>query len=75
MANPSRVEWRKSSCSGPRACLELALVANHVVIRDVKDRTAPVLEFTAIAWEMSSPDVQGDEFDLSRKGEQRVAAA
>lgn len=45
-------EWRKSSYSSPEGgnCVEVADLTNAVAVRDSKNRTGPVLEFTAEAW-------------------------
>ena len=46
----SEQAWVKSSYSGSQAnCVEVA-VRDHVVVRDTKDRTGPVLRFTPAAW-------------------------
>jgi hypothetical protein len=46
----SEQAWVKSSYSGSQAnCIEIA-VSDHVVVRDAKDRTGPVLRFTPAAW-------------------------
>jgi Domain of unknown function (DUF397) len=42
--------WIKSTYSGSEAnCVEVA-VRDRVAVRDTKDRTGPVLHFTAVAW-------------------------
>ena len=42
--------WIKSSYSGSEAnCVEVT-VRDHIMVRDTKDRTGPVLRFTSAAW-------------------------
>ena len=49
------VTWRKSSYSGGNGggCIEVGMQprARHVVVRDPKDMTGPVLAFTAPDWQ------------------------
>jgi hypothetical protein len=48
---PSRtVCWRKSTFSGASGCVEIAETAEHVWVRDTKDRSGPVLGFTRHEW-------------------------
>jgi hypothetical protein len=44
--------WRKSSYSGDNggACVEIASLAEAVLVRDTTDRSGPVVTFTAHAW-------------------------
>jgi hypothetical protein len=44
--------WRKSSYSGSNGggCIEVADHASRVLVRDTKDRTGPVLTFSAASW-------------------------
>jgi Domain of unknown function (DUF397) len=43
--------WRTSSYSGTGNCVEVGSDSTaDVLIRDTKDRTGPVLEFTPRAW-------------------------
>jgi uncharacterized protein DUF397 len=39
-----------------------------VAVRDAKDRTGPVLQFTAAEWEAFVGGVRGGEFDLVLEG-------
>jgi hypothetical protein len=44
-------EWRKSTrSSGNGNCVEFADLGDSVAVRDTKDRTGPVLQFTAASW-------------------------
>ena len=46
----SEQAWLKSSYSGSQAnCVEVA-VRDRVLVRDTKDRSGPVLQFTSVAW-------------------------
>ena len=44
--------WRKSSYSGDNggACVEIASLAEAVLVRDTADRSGPVITFTDDAW-------------------------
>jgi len=44
-------EWRKSTrSSGNGNCVEFADLGDSVAVRDTKDRSGPVLRFTAAGW-------------------------
>ncbi len=44
-------EWRKSTrSSGNGNCVEFADLGDSVAVRDTKDRSGPVLYFTAAGW-------------------------
>ena len=65
MTHPSKfTHWRKSSrSSGGDNCVEVAFTATgDVSVRDSKDPTGPVLEFTASEWEAFIAGVRNDEF-------------
>ncbi len=58
--------WRKSSFSGNGGgnCVEVAsLEGGMTAIRDSKDRTGPVLIFTAAEWQAFLSGVHAGEFD------------
>ena len=62
------VTWRKSSYSGGNGggCIEVGMQprARHVVVRDTKDRTGPVLAFTAPDWQRFTDQLKaGDRSD------------
>ncbi|GAB3157894.1 hypothetical protein GCM10027290_59930 [Micromonospora sonneratiae] len=43
--------WRKSTYSGDQgACVEVAPVADTIAVRDSKDPSGPVLQFSPAAW-------------------------
>ncbi|HYS40409.1 MAG TPA: DUF397 domain-containing protein [Pseudonocardiaceae bacterium] len=48
MNNPE-LTWVKSSYSSQGNCVEVA-ARDHVLVRDTKDRTGPMLRFTPAAW-------------------------
>ena len=61
--------WRKSSYSngnGGSNCVEVALRADAVAVRDSKDRDGPVLTFTPAEWLAFLSGVQDGEFDINR---------
>jgi hypothetical protein len=64
--NLSRAEWRKSSRSGSNGCVEVAFVEGQVAVRDSKDRSGPVLLFTAHEWEAFIGGAREGEFELRR---------
>lgn len=55
----SDMNWRKSSHSGGNggSCVEVAN-ADHVLVRDTKDRAGPVLRFTPDAWKWFADQVK-----------------
>ncbi len=57
--------WRKSRrSSGGDNCVEIAIAADGTVgVRDSKNRTGPVLMFTAAEWEAFTGGVRDGEFD------------
>ncbi|RKR90688.1 uncharacterized protein DUF397 [Micromonospora pisi] len=51
MAAFATATWRKSSRSGDQgACVEFAVTADAIGVRDSKDQAGPVLLFPATAW-------------------------
>ena len=65
MADLSTADWHKSSRSGMNGCVEVALLAGAVAVRDSKDRGGPVLLFTADEWEAFVGGVRDGQFDKS----------
>jgi hypothetical protein len=66
MVDLSRAAWRKSARSGNNGCIEVAFVEDRVAVRDSKDRSGPVLVFTAHEWEAFVGGVRTGEFELRR---------
>ena len=64
MVDLEAARWRKSSYSGNNGCVEVAFVQGQVAVRDSKDRTGPVLVFTAHEWQAFLRGVGAGEFDL-----------
>jgi len=61
---PIETPWRKSSYSGANGCIEVAMTADGVGMRDTKDRKGPVLLFTPDEWTAFVAGVRNGEFDL-----------
>jgi hypothetical protein len=59
------VSWFKSTrSSGNDNCVEASFAVNgDVGVRDSKDRSGPILEFTAGEWAAFVEGVRGGEFD------------
>jgi hypothetical protein len=71
MVDLSRAVWRKSTRSGNDGCVEIALDAAEVAVRDSKQQgRGPVLLFTAHEWDAFLAGVRNGEFDRApaRKG-------
>jgi hypothetical protein len=61
----TRAAWHKSSrSSGNGNCVEVAVVDDAVAVRDTKDRSGPVLVFTAAEWSAFVSGAKDGEFDL-----------
>jgi len=61
------LRWRKSSYSanGGASCVEVAGDGQHILVRDSKDRSGPVLSFTPAEWGAFTAGVRDGEFDLA----------
>jgi hypothetical protein len=67
MVDLSRAVWRKSTRSGTNGCVEVALDAAEVAVRDSKQQgNGPVLLFTAHEWDAFLAGVRNGEFDRTR---------
>ncbi|MGH3713528.1 MAG: DUF397 domain-containing protein [Micromonosporaceae bacterium] len=59
------VVWRKSSRSGSQgSCVEVAELADQVLVRDSKDPDGPRLSFTYPEWRAFLGGVGDGEFEL-----------
>ncbi|WP_239328917.1 DUF397 domain-containing protein [Frankia sp. CiP3] len=57
--------WRKSSYSNGAGgmCVEVAVAAGGILVRDSKDPAGPVLAFTGGEWDAFLAGVRDGEFD------------
>lgn len=62
---PSKfTHWRKSTRSDQGNCVEVAFAADGTVgVRDSKNPTGPVLQFTPAEWDAFTGGVRDGEFD------------
>ena len=69
--------WRRSSaCSGADStCVEVAVGADEVAVRDSKDPGGPELRFTAAEWAAFTHGVRAGEFDAGAGGQRRSSSA
>jgi hypothetical protein len=62
----TRAAWFKSTrSSGNGNCVEVAIVDDAVGVRDSKDRSGPVLVFTASEWRAFVAGAKDGQFDLA----------
>jgi hypothetical protein len=64
MANWDSANFRKSSHSSSGGCVEVAYQDDLIGIRDTKNSTGPVLEFTEHEWKCFLKGVGAGEFDV-----------
>lgn len=57
--------WRKSSYCNSSACVEVACVTDHVLIRDSKDPDGPTLRFSLAEWREFLLGLRNREFEPS----------
>jgi hypothetical protein len=56
--------WRKSSYTGGQGnCVEVATLPNGTAVRDSKDKSGPVLRFSADAWRAFLREVKAGKLD------------
>jgi hypothetical protein len=55
--------WRKSTFSESGACVEVAFVAQGILVRQSRDPSGPALTFTHAEWLAFLAGVRNDEFD------------
>jgi len=56
--------WNKSKTSGSSGCVEVRFTAEHVHVRDTKDRHGPMLTFTHVEWNAFLTGARRGEFDV-----------
>ena len=61
--DPATANWHKSSHSGNNGCVEVARSGDQIAVRDSKDPSGPVLQFTAHEWRAFVAGVRDGEFD------------
>lgn len=63
---PETAQWRKSTRSGAYGdnCVEVAVTADVIGVRDSKDTAGPVLLFTRGEWDAFVGGAKDGEFDL-----------
>jgi hypothetical protein len=66
MSEAGSAGWRKSTHSNINGCVEVALLGNEVAVRNSKDRSGPVVVFTAMEWDAFLRGAKDGEFDLGR---------
>lgn len=60
--------WKKgsrSNGSGGSNCVEVAILAQGIAVRDSKNRTGPALMFTPAEWTAFVDSAKDGEFDIS----------
>ena len=57
--------WKKSSFCAESGCVEVALRADAIGVRDSKRNDSPVLSFTRDEWDAFVLGVKRGEFDLT----------
>jgi hypothetical protein len=60
------IVWRKSEVSGTTNCLEVAVAAGSVLIRDSANPEGVVLEFPPAAWSIFLVRARAKDWDLRR---------
>ena len=59
------VQWcRSRACGNSPNCVEVAMRAQGVAVRDSKDPAGPVLEFTLAEWAVFVAGARGGQFDV-----------
>lgn len=61
----TRAVWHKSTrSSGNGNCVEVAILDREIAVRDTKDRSGPVLQFTPVQWSAFVAGTKNGDFDL-----------
>lgn len=58
------LSWRKSSASASGNCVEIAFAETSILVRDSKQKSSHILEFTAGEWRSFVAGVYAGRFDL-----------
>jgi len=61
--DPSHIVWRKSTASDPEECVEVAFVAQAILVRHSQDPSGPTLTFSKAEWNAFLTGVRKGEFD------------
>ena len=67
--DPSRARWRKSSYSGTNGeCVEVTASQDgeHVLVRNTRDRSGSVLDFTTAEWDAFLAGARDGEFNRDK---------
>jgi hypothetical protein len=64
-ASEPRQDWRRSSFCGTNACVEVAQTDDAYLVRDSKNPTGPVLQFTLPEWKAFIAGVNAGEFSAA----------
>jgi hypothetical protein len=63
MTDTAAFKWRRSTrCGSEAACVEVAFVANEVLVRSSRTDDGPTLKFTRAEWLAFLAGVRDDEF-------------
>jgi hypothetical protein len=60
----SEPSWRRASRCSSNGCVEIAVVAGQIAVRDSKHAESPVLLYTSEEWQVFIDGVKDGEFDL-----------
>ena len=58
-------QWRRARMCGSNACVEVAKIDDHYLIRDSKDPDRPALWFTSQEWEVFVAGVRDGDFNFA----------
>jgi hypothetical protein len=65
MTSRPGIAWRKSSASGEVVAVEVAITADHILIRNSIDPAGPALRFTRSQWVDFLAGVHAGEFEIN----------
>jgi hypothetical protein len=62
------LSWRTARRSaGNGACVEVAAVNRHVLVRDSKDQDGPIVQYPCGTWQAFLADAKKGQLDLGRR--------